>query len=489
MNRARTFRRSVVAALLTLSAAVAGSAAASVPPTITHQGRLYDAAKAPVSAMLTVQFALYDAADAATPVWSEAQPISFEDGYFAASLGAATALDGVFDGSPRWLGIKVGNDPEMSPRAVVASVPYALVAGDAIGDIHPSSVVVGGTTVIDGSGKWVGAAAGLAGPTGPIGASGPVGSTGATGPDGAVGPTGPQGEQGALGPAGPIGAQGLDGPAGLTGPTGPAGAANMNGAAGYLVKFTDPVSGVSSQVFDSGGGVGINTASPTERLDVAGNARASGTIYWGNAGTRTETKDDAGLTGALGARSGFYETSAPLNFYPGASSWQHLIEVRHSNAGNEYSLQIGGSFFDQDLWFRKTNNSGTTGWLQLVGAGGRNCTPPFAALSVTNTATLGGVTRSNTLCASVRVGAAIYDDAQTTCSALGGHIATYNELYRLATANGAAAVLTAGDWIGDRSGDDTVFYVNAVATANFETVGPKTDTRAFRCAQSSTFTP
>lgn len=34
-------------------------------------------------------------------------------------------------------------------------------------------------------------------------------------------------------------------------------------------------------------------------------------MYWGSSGTRTETRNDAGLQGNAGARSGYYETSAP----------------------------------------------------------------------------------------------------------------------------------------------------------------------------------
>jgi hypothetical protein len=84
------------------------------------------------------------------------------------------------------------------------SVPYAMIAGDAIGDIHPTSVSIAGVgTVINSGGKWVGDPAGLQGPQGP---------------------QGPQGLQGPQGPAGPAGVQG---PAGPLGPTGPAGATGV----------------------------------------------------------------------------------------------------------------------------------------------------------------------------------------------------------------------------------------------------------------------
>lgn len=100
--------------------------------------------------------------------------------------------------------------------------------------------------------------------------------------------------------------------------------------------------------------------------------QANGIVYWGNGLARTETRDNAGLRGDAGARSGFFETSSPTNFYTGASSWQHLIDVRHSNNGNNYALQIAGSFFDQRLWFRKTNNDPTQPWSEIQTFGSSN---------------------------------------------------------------------------------------------------------------------
>ncbi|MBK9258515.1 MAG: hypothetical protein IPM54_01615 [Polyangiaceae bacterium] len=243
------------------------------------------------------------------------------------------------------------------------------------------------------------------------------------------------------------------------------------------------VDGGTSGVTYFSGAIGAGTTSPAEQVHATGNIRADGIVYWGNGLSRTETRDNAGLQGT---RSGFYETSTPTNFYPNASDWQHMIDVRHSNGGNNYALQIGGSFFDQDLWFRKTNNSGTTVWSQLIGAGPRQCTAPFNSIGATTQTSLGGITRSNTICATIRFSGQNFNDAQNVCFALGGHIATYNELYRLALANGTGAALFNGDWIGHRTGDDDAFCVNGTGITNFEGNCNKADVRTFRCVNSST---
>jgi hypothetical protein len=46
-----------------------------------------------------------------------------------------------------------------------------------------------------------------------------------------------------------------------------------------------------------------------------------------------------------------------------------MIACTHSNDGNYYSMQIGGSFYDNVFYGRKTNGSGTTGWVQFITSG------------------------------------------------------------------------------------------------------------------------
>ncbi len=98
-----------------------------------------------------------------------------------------------------------------------------------------------------------------------------------------------------------------------------------------------------------------------------------GNLFYGNNSSRTQTRDNNTLYGNTdGVLSGFYETSSASagEGYPtGSSGWWHLIDSRHSNSGNNYAMQIAGSFYDQRLWFRKTNGSGTTGWTELITTG------------------------------------------------------------------------------------------------------------------------
>ncbi len=122
----------VLAAAFGLAAAlVAAPVAAAVPQTIGYQGRLYDTAGNPIQATLSVTFSLYAAPTGGAAIWTETQSVTFTSGYFSVQLGSVTPFAGAFDGTTRYLGVKVGTDDEMTPRAVVASVPYALAAASA----------------------------------------------------------------------------------------------------------------------------------------------------------------------------------------------------------------------------------------------------------------------------------------------------------------------------------------------------------------------
>ena len=225
---------------------------------------------------------------------------------------------------------------------------------------------------------------GLQGPTGADGLQGAPGSPGLQGPTGAdglqglQGPTGNDGIPGIQGPSGSDGAPGSAGPQGIQGPTGADGSLNgwsLTGNAGTtpasnFIGTTDlqdwliKTNNIERIRVTSLGDVGFGTSLPGYHLDLNG-----GSFGFGSGNVRTETRTDAGLQGNAGAQSGFFETSTPVNYPAGATSWWHMIDVRHSNNSNNFALQIAGSFFDQDLYYRKTNNNPASAWSKILTSG------------------------------------------------------------------------------------------------------------------------
>ena len=100
--------------------------------------------------------------------------------------------------------------------------------------------------------------AGLNGQDGAEGSQGPIGPVGPEGPIGPEGPQGPVGPQGLVGPRGPIGPEGLQGPAGL------------DGASPFVLNGSD--------VYFTGGNVGVGVTDPSEALEVDGNVKVDGTV-------------------------------------------------------------------------------------------------------------------------------------------------------------------------------------------------------------------
>ncbi|MCA9514139.1 MAG: hypothetical protein KC635_04295, partial [Myxococcales bacterium] len=149
------------------------AAKAAVPATLTHEGRLTTPGGDVIEGNVEMTFTLYDAAEDGDVIWSETHDVEVRGGYFAVSLGADVPFASAFAGAGnRWLGVTVGGDDEMRPRSPIGSVPYALMAQDVVGDIHPQSITVNGVPIVDAQGRWIGPTAGLEGPAGPAGAAG-----------------------------------------------------------------------------------------------------------------------------------------------------------------------------------------------------------------------------------------------------------------------------------------------------------------------------
>ncbi len=102
--------------------------AANSTQIINYQGRLTDDTGTPIDGTsVDVVFSIYDGETASTPIWSEPQNITPSGGIYNIKLGEVNPIpDSLFSASNRWLGVKVGTDPEMTPRSQITSVAYAF---------------------------------------------------------------------------------------------------------------------------------------------------------------------------------------------------------------------------------------------------------------------------------------------------------------------------------------------------------------------------
>ncbi len=122
---------------------------------------------------------------------------------------------------------------------------------------------------------------------------------------------------------------------------------------------------------------------------------------WGDNNSRTESRTNASLQGNAGAISGFFETFTPVNYPENVQNiWWHLLDVRHSNVANNYSLQLASKFGEQKLYFRELNNATNTTWSKVLLETSGN-TKIDGSVSIGNVLStplnLGGLSLGNTL--------------------------------------------------------------------------------------------
>lgn len=105
-------------------------ASAQAPQTIVYQGRLTDISGEPITTTQSVTFSIYSVPISGLVRWTETLTIQPDaEGLFTVELGTIdTTLHSVFNGDKRYLGIKVGDDDEMTPRQLLTSTPYAISA-------------------------------------------------------------------------------------------------------------------------------------------------------------------------------------------------------------------------------------------------------------------------------------------------------------------------------------------------------------------------
>jgi hypothetical protein len=122
-RRAMKGKKFFVSCLLVVSA----SAFTQIPRQISYQGLLADVNGKPAAdGTHMLQFRIYEAESGGAPVWKETHDqVQVSGGVFSVYLGSVRGLALKFD-KPYWLGISVGNDPELIPRLKLSSSPYSL---------------------------------------------------------------------------------------------------------------------------------------------------------------------------------------------------------------------------------------------------------------------------------------------------------------------------------------------------------------------------
>src|SRR5579862_9322876 len=222
----------------------ASAASAAVPTLVNFSGTLTGVNGKPLTGIVGVTFYLYKDEQGGSPLWLETQNVQPDrNGHYTVMLGSthSTGLpsDIFVAGEARWLSVQPQGQKEL-PRVMLLSVPYALKAGDAqtIGGLPPSAFV-------------------LAAPS-PIAPASP--STNSSSPT--VPP-----------PASTVTTSG--------------------GTVNALPLWTTATNIQSSVVTQSGSGstakIGINTTTPTNTLDVKGNAIIRGAFTLPSTGVATAT--------------------------------------------------------------------------------------------------------------------------------------------------------------------------------------------------------
>ncbi len=145
----RTRHLSCVIALLVL--AFVQLATAEVPRSFSYQGRLTDNLGTPLNGVYNIEFRIADDATLGVLLYNSGpQPVTVANGLFNVNIGEPPmpALPvNIFADTNRYLSIKVGADPEQTPRTKLTSVAYAYqvrtvdgaTGGDVSGTINATS--------------------------------------------------------------------------------------------------------------------------------------------------------------------------------------------------------------------------------------------------------------------------------------------------------------------------------------------------------------
>ena len=118
---------------------------ADIPNLINFQGVLDSAGNPLANKTKSVEFSIYDALAGGNLKWSETQSVTTNaGGVFNVVLGSSNPIpDTAFADTLRYLGIKVGGDPEMTPRQQIVSNAYGYRVAHFVPDFGSGNTFIG----------------------------------------------------------------------------------------------------------------------------------------------------------------------------------------------------------------------------------------------------------------------------------------------------------------------------------------------------------
>jgi hypothetical protein len=128
---------------------------AGIPKLINYQGMLTGSdGKTPVTnGNYPILFSIYNTSSGGSSLWSHTYNVSVTNGLFNIILGDSGAPINLPFDTTYWLGIKVGADPQLSPRTRLTSVGYAyrsMVGDSAVVSANAYKLQGKDTTALDG---------------------------------------------------------------------------------------------------------------------------------------------------------------------------------------------------------------------------------------------------------------------------------------------------------------------------------------------------
>ncbi|MGE3801231.1 MAG: beta strand repeat-containing protein [Candidatus Kapaibacterium sp.] len=150
----RTAAALLLGILTTLGLSAQERGSSDVPRIITYQGVL-SSTTGSHSGEYQITFRLYGDAEGREVIWEGTYATQIDRGLFSADLGSGAfpLPDASKMGRSLWLGVQVGENPEMNPRTLLSASPYALtipdgsVTAEKIGTEYVSAITINGEKV------------------------------------------------------------------------------------------------------------------------------------------------------------------------------------------------------------------------------------------------------------------------------------------------------------------------------------------------------